>query len=125
MVLVVVSSSSSAMAEWVEFTGSSDGTFSAHVNRSTIHLEDNKVKMSDLLNFKMVQTNLDAPYLSIEQQHEYDCKEELRRRLSITWYSDSMGGGKVVGTYSDLGKWEPVPANSFGNTLWKIACGKQ
>ncbi len=111
-------------AEWTA-TNEND-QFVAHVDVATIRRTGNLVKMWMLNDYKAAKTAPDGkPYLSSKTQSEFDCKEKNFRTLAFSWHSEKMGSGKVVlGKVDVEGKWVPVPPDSTGEMLWKIACGK-
>lgn len=120
--------STSAMAEWTS-VGGNDTTVN-YADRSTIRKSGNKVKMWDLIDFKVVKIskndeNDDVHYLSMATQFEYDCKEETAKILTFNWYSKNMGAGEVVNFSGALHE-EPVPISpsSIIEVLFKLACGK-
>ena len=124
MGLMLAMTAGAASAEWTA-AGDSD-EFIQYVDRATIRRNGNLVKMWDLKDYKTVQKSAAGKsYLSDKGQEEYDCKEEKRRILAFAWFEGQMGNGKVVYSDSDPGKWTPIGPGSIGETLWKIACGKQ
>ena len=78
------------------------------------------------MNFNTAQTAAGVSFLSSKSLLEADCKEERVRDLAYSWFSGKMGSGNVVHTDSaSTMKWIPIEPESIGETLWKIACGKQ
>jgi len=123
MLLAVVSGS--AVAEWV-VVGRTE-TRTVYIDPATIRKAGNRVKMwslDDALN-KVDYVAGVKPFMSTKEQVEYDCKEEQSRTLYIYFHSGNMGGGEVVYVQSDIGEWTPVAPGSIGNTLLRIACGKE
>ena len=116
--------STSVMAEWTEVGGNDDQT--TYADLSTIRKSGDKVKMWDLLNYKVAKTSAAGKLvLSSVDQDEYDCKEEIRRPLAIIWYSKNMGDGEVVYTSGAMHEeFRPIAPGSIANTLFKLACGK-
>ena len=123
MGLMLLVTATAASAEWTVASG--DDEVIQYVDKGSIRRNGNLVKMLDLIDFKTVQTVSGDSYLSDKAQSEYDCKEEKRRILTFTWFGGKMGTGKVVYSDSDPRKWKPVSPDSFGATLWKMACGKK
>ncbi len=121
MLLAVMSSS--AVAGLVEFGDTEDSN--VYADPSTIHREGNRVKMWILEDYTTPKMDeILGPFISVKRQDELDCKEEQSRTLYISFHSENMGEGEVVGIDETLGKWTPVIPESVGETQWKIACGK-
>lgn len=120
MLLVV---SGAASAEWT-VAGEND-SFTLYVDRTTIRRNGNFVKMWDLKDLKKAEVIGGKSTLSIRGQQEFDCKEEKRRFLALTSFSGQMLSGAVNLTSDDMDKWSPVAPGSMGETMWKIACGKE
>ena len=122
MLLAVVSSS--AMAEWVELATTDISTF--YVEPTTIRKSGNKVKMWVLENFNSVQEFSGDKYLSQKAQDEFDCKEMMRRALSMTLFHGNMGTGGFTNISGNKKprKWYSVEPDSTQEVFWKFACGK-
>ena len=116
--------STSVMAKWTEVGGSDTST--AYADFSTIRKSGDKVKMWNLMDFKVTQTGGNGErYLSDAGQYEYDCKEETSRSLIFIWYSKNMGAGDVVWQSGNThAEFQPIPPGSTGGTFFKLACGK-
>lgn len=123
MLLAIVSSD--VIAEWVEIGSSEASTI--YADPATIRKAGNRVKMWNLTDFKTAQMFMGNPdpYLSLNAQDEYDCKERQLRGLALIAHSGNMGGGKVVASAHDPQKWNLYPLGTMGEVLWKFACGKQ
>jgi hypothetical protein len=65
-------------------------------------------------------------YLSVKVQREYDCAQDRRRLLAITQYSDRMGTGEIVFTYTfSPSQWvpaSPLETETAAKKLWTLAC---
>ena len=128
LVLVLAGLSANAAASWERVGGNKEGRgFYAYVDRATIRKSGSRVEMGVLINFKTAQTDSpdSKPYLSSKGQVECDCKDERIRTLAVSFYSRRLGEGAVVYSTSDPDEWQPVSPDSIGETLWKVACGKQ
>ncbi len=122
--LMLLVTAGAASAEWTRV--GDNYLFFQYVDGATIRRNGNLVKMWDLSDFKTVQTGPSGEsYLSQKTQLEYDCKEEKGRRLAYILFGGQMGNGKVVYSDSDTDKWSPNAPESFGEIMWKIACGKK
>lgn len=116
-----------ASAEWT--VAVENDVLMLYADRSTIRRNGNLVKMWSLSDFKTVQTSAYAignSYLSDKTHGEYDCKKEKFRILAFTWFDGQMGGGKGVYNTSETSlKWQPIPPETIGETMLKVACGKK
>ena len=119
MLLAVVSSS--AMAKWVKVD--EDKLVTAYADPTTIRKNGDKVKMWALWDYSTAQEGDSKPYMSVRIQNEYNCKEETDRQIYATTFSGNMAGGHTINRQGGK-KWEPVAPRTFGETLWKFACGK-
>jgi hypothetical protein len=116
--------STNSMAEWTRVGGDGDG-ITTYTDLSTIRKSGDRVKMWDLMDYKVVQTVGSTRYLSLVAQDEYDCKEETRRTLALIFYSKNMGAGEVVFNSGAMHEEpQPISPGSMENTLFKVACGK-
>ena len=116
--------STSVLAEWTAVSFSDKQT--TYADLSTIRKSGNKVKMWRLYDRKVAETvAANKPFLSIAGQDEYDCKEEISRTLTFTFYSKNMGAGEVVHNSRNLHEEpEPILPGSVAATLFKVACGE-
>lgn len=124
LLVPLVVMSGNAAAEWVSVSAGDKATI--YADPATVRRNGNMVKMWTLVDYKQAQRLTDAkPFLSTKAQDEYDCKEEQRRLVYITDFSEHMGNGEVgVSTHGD-GEWTPVTPGSVTEVLWKLACGKK
>lgn len=122
VILAVVSSN--AMAEWVRVGRTDNATRTIYANPSTISKNGNIVKMWSLQDFKTPQISPGNPFLSYKELNAYDCRGDRARRLSLSFYSENMGGGNTVFTNSTPDGWEPLAPDSVGETLLQEACRK-
>jgi hypothetical protein len=111
-------------AEWIKVSDSDEAGKTVYVNPSTIRRNSNLVKMWQVNDYKTVQTVGGVRFLTAKEQWEFDCAEMRSRVVALKEYSGNMGSGTVVYTNSQVGKWLPVISDSLGQTVWKIACGK-
>ena len=115
--------STSVMAEWTEVGG--NDTKTTYADLSTIRKSGDRVKIWSLFDFIVVQTVNGKRFLSTAVQYEYDCKEEISRKLAFNVYSKNMGAGEVVHTSGAIHEEpHPIPPGSIENSLFKVACGK-
>jgi hypothetical protein len=122
-VLLLAAISSSAMAEWVEVFRNEGVT--AYADPTTILKTGNRARIWVLYDYQSDQSsNSSKPYRSSKRQSEYDCMEGQSRILSLTGHSGNMAEANTVFSLSEPETWAPVPPNSLGERMWKIACRK-
>jgi hypothetical protein len=80
-----------------------------YVNPDTITRTGNRVKMSELFDFKTPEKMAGVSHLSFKMHSEFDCTKERKRVDDVTFFSGNMGRGTVVYRNSAEHKWEPVP----------------
>jgi hypothetical protein len=126
-VILLSGMNSSAMAQqWVQVASTVDGDITVYADQSTIRKEGNIVKIWTLGDFKKAEIiGNNNQVSSLEEQYEYDCKEQQMRRLYATMHSENMGKGNVLDSNSIHEEWQPVPPGSMNEQLWKFVCGKQ
>ena len=123
--LLLIIASTTAMAEWIVL-GESNG-ITTYINLASIRKEGDIAKMWSLDDYKTSQDNGDGyKYFSGKSFNEYDCKKEKKRGMTLVNYSDNMGKGDVVYSQDyDNRPWHSIVPDTFGEGLWKAACGKQ
>jgi hypothetical protein len=88
----------------------------------------NLVRMSVVLDFNTSQLDNGKTYMSEIITTEYNCETKQNRNFSLETYSEEMGKGEVIHSYTEIGKWKPVVSvpgvQTEGEFEWKIACGK-
>jgi hypothetical protein len=124
LALMLTLTCTSVKAEWILVGENGNGDFTLYVDFTGRRRVNDRVKMWHLLDYKTIQVLDGDKLLSSKVQNEYDCKEEQMRVLAFTWFSENLGRGRVASYDSSPGKWEPIQPESFGWTLWEIACGK-
>ena len=121
--MLLAAFSTNVLAEWTAVGG--NDSFTTYADLATIRKSGNRVKMWDLMDYKVVKTTNGRRYLSALAQQEYDCKEETSRTLTFNWYSKSMGAGEVVYSSGNAhDEFEPITPGTTGENLFKVACGK-
>lgn len=126
LTVLLLLSSGPAYAEWVAVISSeSSGGYTVYVDPDTIRREEDGVEMWELYDHKTRGTKDGYSFLSFKKRNEYGCAEERLRTLATTYYSGSMGNGRLVSSKPDQGKWKRVPPGSVGEALWKVACNKK
>lgn len=113
--------SSAASAQWTKVDWNSERTF--YADPWSVRNAGAIVRISEILDFKSIQTRNAKQFLSIRYQTEYDCAAKRFRRLSSTEHSANMAGGEVVGTDDSPLDWAPIPVGTALEALGKLACG--
>ena len=121
LMLLLIAASSGAAAQLVEI--GSDKTIAIYADTATIRRVGDKVIMWEVGDFKAVNKSGNKSFISMRKQQEYVCKEKQIRTLTMILYADGMGKGEVVHTDNKLRNWEPVTPGSYGEFLWRTACG--
>jgi len=107
--------SGSAVAEWVEYESSSDGT--------TMYLGD-KIRRGDLVTMPILFDFPDATshgFPSSKAIYQYDCKNNRSRTVDRYYYSEHMGAGKLeTSEHTADAQWQN---ENSSNPLLKKACG--
>ena len=128
LMILLVSVSSSAMAEWVKVAVSArkageEATMTAYADPDTIRKTGDRVRLWVLADYKII--NEEYGIASARQKDDYDCKERKQRRLFIVFYSGHMNKGEVVLIHNDRGDWEETPRGSLVEAMLEFACGFQ
>jgi len=114
-----------ATAEWtkVDIPGLSD-VATQYVDLTTITKAGNKAKMWKMLDIESAKAG--DPRSSMLTQDEFDCKEMMRRALSMTLFHGNMGTGGFTNISDNKKprKWYSVEPDSTQEVFWKIACGR-
>lgn len=124
LITLLLLSSGPAYGEWVSL-GESEEEITVYVDPDTIRGKGNLVKMWHLFDLKTIQTYRGSSFVSIKAQRQYDCLEERSRLLREIGFSNKMGRGNVVYSFSITKEWKPVAPASNNLLLWGIACGKK
>jgi hypothetical protein len=113
--------SCAALAQWTKVDWNNERTF--YADPWSVRNAGAMVRISEILDFKSVQTHNARHFLSIRYRTEYDCAAKRFRRLSSTQHSANMAGGEVVGTDNTPLDWAPIPLGTALEALGKLACG--
>lgn len=128
LMLLLVALNGSAMAEWTKVTEEKDSSAIYYADSSSIQKSaDGLITIWELNDLKE-QDEIGSRSTKI--QAEYDCAHEQFRVLSVIVYSQNMGNGEVIVTFSPLDTpHQPVPPDSADSaatyTMLKFACGKK
>ena len=120
-------SSAPAYAEWVEVSVNAEAGETVYVDPDTIRRRGDIAEMWVLYDNTTAQPAVGHAYLSKKVQNEYNCKEEMKRMVSVKEFSGHMGSGEILHMSSSLfspATWMPTRLG-LGETLLKVACGKE
>ena len=109
-----------ALAEWT-FAVEGDGT-KTYVNLASIRKTGDTVKMWVLNDFNKVQKVGKKKFLSSASQLEFDCADGTLSTTSMLDYAGHMAKGHVVYNNDFYDPPSPVPPDSVGERLLKVAC---
>ena len=109
----------SAWAEWVLISG--NDTLDQYIDPATIRKDGNLVRVWEINDLK--QRHKDGE-LSRRFRSEYDCKQELRKTLSISEHSGPMASGTTLTSGIPNSPWRDIPPGSIVEAVLKIVCAK-
>ena len=112
------------LAEWV--VANTNEAVTIYADTATIRKADNMAQMWDLTDFRAGGKLLvgDKRSLSFKKDQEYDCNQQRARILYISWHSENMGAGELIGSDRTPGSWRPMLRGTILERLWTTACGK-
>ena len=111
------------MADWTSL--GDVGNAELFVDRTTIVRSGDTATMWSIYALKTPGTAGGAAYVSLKRQDEFDCKDSRMRGLQVSAHPKPMAEGAAVASEKGTAGWAPVPAQSTGEALWKVACGKE
>ena len=112
-----------SMSEWV--VANQNGGITIYADTATVRRAGSMAQMWDLTDFRTGQVlGGDKRSLSFKKEQEYDCNKQQARILYISWHSQNMGAGEIIGSDRNPGDWRPVLLGSILERLWRTACGR-
>lgn len=118
--LLTLSSHANAAKEgWIRLQARTDDFELYYLPLSIKRLQDGKIQVSTLMNYKARNGNL----LSIVTERMFDCSKKLKQDLSHVQYDQQWGDGEVINTSGKENDWKEVPPETNGNRLLALACG--
>ena len=112
-----------SMSEWV--VANQNGGVTIYADTATIRRAGSMAHMWDLTDFRSGPVlGGDKRSLSFKKEQEYDCNKQQARILYISWHSQNMGAGEILGSDRNPGDWRPVLLGSILERLWRTACGR-
>lgn len=113
----------------VSTNGDGDASFRLYIKTPTVRrLHNGMVQAWGVLDYKSAQYDTVGHfyYQSAIVLREYDCEQRAAGILSIVWYSDPLGQGRVLGNSStppDKVKRDYPPPHSVGDYDLTAVCG--
>jgi hypothetical protein len=114
----------SAMAEWVSVGQSDDGVDLLYIDPNTFRIVDNFTKVWELLDYSTLQKTTKFSFRSIKMQIKFDCVNKKGKTLILLFYSDNMGGGRIVKSVLGSNKFLPVMKESTTELAYKYICDR-
>lgn len=115
-------SSPASAAEWTK-VGETE-TYIYYADYGSIRKADETVTMSDLFDYKVVQTEGGIPPLSKITVREYDCQNRKSQPVKTTWYADHMGSGAAGRSTGAQGQLATPASGTATAALMTTACGR-
>ena len=121
LTMVLLLAHAPAHAEWVLVGSSSGGERQFYIDPATIRLTGQFRRVWSMVSFKKKDPD---GMLSGRSLHEYDCKDERYRILSMTSFSETMLGGSIISTFDEPGKWSYIAPDTVALTILREVCAK-
>ncbi|MBL78929.1 MAG: hypothetical protein CMH70_02650 [Nitrosomonadaceae bacterium] len=121
--LILITLNNSVKAEWVYINKTIDTFY--YINPDIIKKSNNNVKMwilGDFITGRKLKNGI--MNLSIIDHTEFNCTENKSRSTYQVLYTDNMGKGEKIHTFSDPGEWTSIVPQSAGETHFKFVCRK-
>ena len=97
--------------------------YTYYADRGSVRKTDETVTMSDLFDYKAVQTEGGMNALSKITLRECDCQNRKSQAIKVTWHVGQMGSGNVVRTTGATGQLMPVTSRTATEAFMQVACG--
>ena len=110
-----------ARADWTK-VAESENKLEIYLDLETIRKDGNSHKVWQLTNYPTPQVVIEQELRSIRARYEYDCKNNKRRALTATAFTDLFAGGKSIGTEDVVGDWKDIPPDTVVWTAMKRVC---
>lgn len=120
--LVLVSIPTFALAEWTMIQTNDDGNM--YIDLDSIQKSGDVVTALTLNDYYGFQNHNE---LSSQSKEMHDCKNKKFKALSVNYFSDNMGKGKIIETF-DFNEsetaWSDVVPYSIGELKVNIICSR-
>jgi len=110
----------SAGPNWVLVAEATTGN-KFYVNPSTIRRDGNLRRYWKFTDYASRQS---TGVLSARTFEETDCREERRRTIEITGFSESMLQGRILGTERGDGSWDQIAPGTVAETVMRYVCAR-
>lgn len=102
------------------------GSFVGYADQASIRNKGKMTTMWAIYDFKDPVMNRQPAFLALSSKDlfEFDCDRAMWRSLRSTLYAEARGRGKRKDLTQAAGDWAWIGPDSFGESLWKIACRK-
>jgi hypothetical protein len=121
LIIFLLLTTSSTWAAWTLVSSNADSGDTFYIDVETIRKDGNLRKVWELMDLRQ-PSNGGAK--SRRVRTEYDCKEERTRVLSLDVFSENMGKGKVLASFTEIEKWADIPPGTVSENLLKAVCKK-
>ena len=108
-----------AWAGWVKVGVTEDNESEVFVDPVTVQKDRHFRKVWELVDHKQSKATGE---MSAQPLMEYDCKEGLQRRLTLTTYTEAKGRGNVLLVSLDARDWGAIAPRSAAESAYKIVC---
>ena len=108
-----------ACAGWVKVGVTEDSESEVFVDPVSVQQDRHFRKVWMLVDHKQSKANGE---MSAQPLMEYDCKERLQRRLTLTTYTEARSRGSVLLVSLDPREWVTIAPQSAAESAYKIVC---
>lgn len=119
LALIVLSFSTSVVAEWKVFIKVDSVTY--YIDTEHVRRDGNLVKLWELQDYPSPHNK---GVQSMRAQLEYDCKEEMNRLLYLSQHTGHMAGGTTLSSDSIDGKWNHIAPGTAEMEVLRFLCAK-
>lgn len=113
--------SADASANWEPITRTQD--FILYASPLDRNYPTESVQLWEMKDYFRPQvTSTGKPYLSVKIQSEYNCVTHKTRFLTLVFYSENLGNGKVVSAFDKPLNWSSIAPGSVSDKLRFFAC---
>ena len=119
--LVLAALSCNAAATWVIVNDNDE--YVAYADLATLSRAGDRARMRDLIDLKSPRASPHGNQHASSTAHsEFDCGNPRIRTLAFSLHSGQMGGGELVETIAESGKWLAIAPGTLLDMLWQFAC---
>ncbi len=110
---------------WVRISGNDDSTSYIQHSQHQVVIYTKLNEMAtiwDMTDLEVVHTVDNVNFFSLIMQHEYDCKNEKQRMLTIAAYAKHMGQGKIVKRDDTTSGWQAITLGTKEVLEFNLVC---